>query len=209
MDSAVAISYRVTDDSTRGYARYMTLEVDAWNDSAATTILADLQRDLTDEGGYFVTIDCSTGGTSGAANRLASARFAVGTKGRAATGLADGQLDLQINEGRTCPVILPAGAPGSLTAQDVVDEFRTRGLPVANDRDNSGNCASLGCTQMITTDDITVVSWPSPESAAQYMTAFGDSAHLSGAITLSYAAARTPEGARPAYESALAEIQVK
>lgn len=202
-----AVPYTLTDRGAKGFSRELDVEVNSWRDGAAQSILDELRDKYTGEGGYFVLIECSSRGTSGAANRMATARFAVGNKGEAATGLKDGQSDLKVNSDNVCPVILPSGAPDSLTAQAVADALRERGLPVSNDRDNSGNCASLGCAQMITTDDVTVISWPNADSAKHYAEVFGDSVYPSGTLMLSYAAQRTPAAAQKQYKSALKEIQ--
>jgi hypothetical protein len=58
---------------------------------------------LDDEAGYFVYINCSTGGTAGADNRLANGRYAKGNIGVATTGLNDGDKEFEPVEGRDCP----------------------------------------------------------------------------------------------------------
>lgn len=99
------------------------------------------------------------------------------------------------------------GGPSGPTAQDVVDDFAAAGLPVPEFRDNSPqNCGSLGCTQLITTEALSVVQFDDPAAAQRYVDAFGEDAHLNGPIVLQYAAARTPADQRPAYEARLSEF---
>ncbi len=97
-----------------------------------------------------------------------------------------------------------AGAP---TAQQVVDAFASAGLPVPNPRDNSKNCATLGCVALVTTDAISVYTWPD-EQSAQHMVdvALGGGAYRRGLVVLSYTAARTPEADRPRYEAELGKL---
>lgn len=71
--------------------------------SEATAIIVELRAAQQLEGGYFVQINCSTGGTESADNRLANGKFAIGTRGAALTGLAPGGMEATVNEGRTCP----------------------------------------------------------------------------------------------------------
>lgn len=91
----------------------------------------------------------------------------------------------------------------SVTADDVVDAFKAAGLPVPNPRDNSHNCDTLGCRQLITTDAITVVSFDDEEAAARYADAASEDKYRRGLVVLSYAAARTARAIRPRYEQLL------
>jgi hypothetical protein len=95
------------------------------------------------------------------------------------------------------------------TAQEVVDAFIEAGLRAPKPRDNSRNCTGdggLGCLQLITTDAISVYSWPTEASAQNYLAAAGDDLHGKGLIVLSYAAARTPKADRPKYEAVLNKL---
>ncbi|MFM9675786.1 hypothetical protein [Streptomyces brasiliscabiei] len=60
-------------------------------------------EDLTDEAGYYVMINCSTGGTTDVDNRLANGQKAVGNMGAATTGLEEGGTEFSTNKGRSCP----------------------------------------------------------------------------------------------------------
>jgi hypothetical protein len=97
-------------------------------------------------------------------------------------------------------------APTGPTAQAVVDQFVASGLPAPHPRDNSKNCTTLGCAELITTDAISIYVWPT-ESSVQHQVdvAPGDS-FRDETIVLSYAAARTPAADRPLYETALKSI---
>ncbi|MFF2493267.1 PASTA domain-containing protein [Agromyces sp. NPDC058064] len=77
---------------------------------AATITARDahwIVRDIADatdaDGGYFVSINCSMGGTDLVDNRQANGKFAVGKRGAALTGLAVGASESEIVEGATCP----------------------------------------------------------------------------------------------------------
>lgn len=68
-----------------------------------TAIVTDLQAKQSKDDGYFVLINCSTGGTKSSDNRLGNGKFAIGNIGEARTGLKEGVIEVQVNEGRTCP----------------------------------------------------------------------------------------------------------
>lgn len=55
------------------------------------------------DGGYFVSINCTTGGSAGADNRLGNGKFAVGQLGAAQTGLPAGGHEFEPVAERTCP----------------------------------------------------------------------------------------------------------
>jgi len=137
-----------------------------------TAIVADLQHRYADQpDGYFVQINCSVGGTASLDYRLANAKFAVGRIGAARTGLDDGDREVIMVVGdRQCPPDpLATAAAGATTAQQVVDAIIAAGLPARNPRDNSqSNCRSIGCVQLITTDDVSVYQFPADASALKF-----------------------------------------
>lgn len=97
----------------------------------------------------------------------------------------------------------PAAA-AAVSAQQVVDAFAAAGLPAPSPRDNSKNCPTLGCREMVTTDAVTVLTFDDTAAAAKY-TANGET-HQRGMVVLSYTAARTPAEDRPRYEQELAKL---
>ncbi|MER7969119.1 hypothetical protein ABTX35_08985 [Streptomyces sp. NPDC096080] len=96
-----APKYALVRQDKTGNKRTVVVEV------ATTARLRDVfdtvTARLTDEAGYYVMINCSTGGTKSADNRLANGQKAVGRLGEATTGLDDGHIEFSTNEGRTCP----------------------------------------------------------------------------------------------------------
>jgi len=99
-------------------------------------------------------------------------------------------------------------APAAVTAQQVVDAFKAKGLPVPNPRDNSKNCLTQGCSQLVTTDAISVVTFPDETAATKYaeaMTGAGG-AFRHKLVVLSYAAANTPAADRLKYEAELTAL---
>lgn len=153
-----------------------------------TAIVADLQRRFADHpDGYFVQINCSVGGTASLDYRLANAKFAVGRIGAARTGLDDGDREVIMVEGdRKCPPDpLATAAAGATTAQQVVDAIIAAGLPARNPRDNSqSNCRSMGCVQLITTDDVSVYQFPDAATADRFATSGVYSGRQGGPIVL-------------------------
>jgi hypothetical protein len=94
-------AYTVAKQTEKGD---ITVEVDQLvTEDQARAIAEDLRGKQTKDNGYWVSINCSTGGTAKADNRLANARFGIGALGQAKTGLDEGQIEVEVNEGRSCP----------------------------------------------------------------------------------------------------------
>lgn len=66
-------------------------------------IFEAIRAGVTAEGGYWVRINCATGGTAAADRRLANGRFGVGRRGEAATGLKAGRVEFAVVDGAACP----------------------------------------------------------------------------------------------------------
>lgn len=96
-------AYKVTKQDTEGNKRTVEVEVDTTKDLKA--VFDDVVRGLKDEAGYYVMINCSTGGTDKADNRLANGQYANGSMGAATTGLDDGITEFDTNDGATCPAV--------------------------------------------------------------------------------------------------------
>lgn len=92
-----APQYRVVSD-TDGK---IVVEVDGANQLRA--VFDDVRSGHKAEGGYFVSINCSSGATAGADNRLANGKFAVGALGSAKTGLPAGGAEFDMVPGGKCP----------------------------------------------------------------------------------------------------------
>ncbi|BBX30541.1 hypothetical protein [Mycolicibacterium alvei] len=154
----------------------------------AEAIIADLQRKFEDkDDGYFVSINCSAGGTRDVDNRLGNGKFAIGAIGAARTGLDEAQHEVALVDGGKCPPDpLPTAAPAALTAQQVVDAISAAGLPVVDPRDNSSRiCQKAGCVQLVTTDYFSVYQFPDVDSAAKWASIY-PSGYLKGTVFLRY-----------------------
>lgn len=116
--------YKITSQDPSGNQRDITIEVDHTTDLRA--VFNDATGKLDDEAGYYVMINCSTGGTKSEDNRLANGRHAIGRLGMATTGLKDRESEFSVNEGRTCPV-----SPADQAKQDAAREKarEAAGLP--------------------------------------------------------------------------------
>ncbi|MGP3970060.1 hypothetical protein [Streptomyces sp. 6N223] len=97
---APAPDYAITSRDTTGNKRNIIAEVDTADDLRA--VFDYIANGLTDEAGYSIMINCSTGGTDAADNRLANGQVAIGSLGAATTGLEEGGTEFMVNEGRTC-----------------------------------------------------------------------------------------------------------
>jgi hypothetical protein len=84
--------------------RTVTVEVDQVPDAAGlAAILAAERARHGDDGGWTLLVNCSSGGTKAADNRLANGRWANGRLGAAQTGLAAGASEITQVDGATCP----------------------------------------------------------------------------------------------------------
>lgn len=206
--SASAMNYRLEIGEKPSTLRVFIDEVPTL--AEANKIVADLQgRYEGQDDGYFVTINCSEGGTRDVDNRLANGRFAVGSIGAARTGLDDGEREVSLVEDNKCPPDpLPTGTPGAITAQEVVDTIIAAGLPAADPRDNTdgGVCESVQCIQLITTDDVSVYQFANPEAADKWATGLADGGYQNGLIVMRFnlnGSDPTDPAAIPQYKSVL------
>ncbi|MDT0438676.1 MULTISPECIES: hypothetical protein [Streptomyces] len=94
-------AYKITHQDTDGNQRRVTIKVTSAKGLRA--VFNDAAAGLKDDAGYFVEINCTTGGTGSADNRLANGKKAVGHMGAASTGLADGKTEFEEQQGATCP----------------------------------------------------------------------------------------------------------
>ncbi|MET9729659.1 hypothetical protein ABZZ79_03030 [Streptomyces sp. NPDC006458] len=101
-DNADAPAYKVVTQDASGNKRNVVVEVDTAKGLRA--VFDAVVGDLTDEAGYYIMINCSTGGTADLDNRLANGQKAIGRMGAATTGLEEGGTEFSTNDGRTCPV---------------------------------------------------------------------------------------------------------
>ncbi|XQE79527.1 hypothetical protein ACN24L_12420 [Streptomyces microflavus] len=98
---AAGPAYKVTKQDTEGNKRTVEVQVDTTKDLKA--VFDHVVRGLKDEAGYYVMLNCSTGGTAKADNRLANGQYANGSMGAATTGLDEGTTEFDTNDGATCP----------------------------------------------------------------------------------------------------------
>ncbi|MEQ4610669.1 hypothetical protein ABMX48_31650 [Streptomyces cavourensis] len=96
-----APAYKIVKQDTEGNKRDVEVHVDSTKDLRA--VFDAVVRGLKDEAGYYIMINCSTGGTAKVDNRLANGQYAIGNMGAATTGLDEGTTEFSTNDGRTCP----------------------------------------------------------------------------------------------------------
>ncbi|MCI3240277.1 hypothetical protein [Streptomyces spinosisporus] len=94
--------YKVVEQDDTGHKRNVVVEVETTKNLRA--VFDAVANDLTDEAGYSIIINCSTGGTKDLDNRLANGQKAVGNMGAATTGLKAGGTEFSTNAGQKCPV---------------------------------------------------------------------------------------------------------
>lgn len=96
--------YRIVGTDKGGLSADITVEVDSTQ--GLRQVFDAVRKRYRKNGGYFVIINCSTGGTAGTAGRdqrLANGRYAIGHEGAAATGLADGKAEFEVLPDAECP----------------------------------------------------------------------------------------------------------
>jgi hypothetical protein len=101
-----APDYAITSQDTTGNKRDIIAEVDTADNLRA--VFDYIVNGLTEEAGYSIVINCSTGGTDAADRQLANGQVAIGPRGAATTGLEQGETELTVNEGRTCSAEQPS-----------------------------------------------------------------------------------------------------
>lgn len=100
-DSTPAPAYEVTKQDDSGKSRNVEASVTTTKDLEG--VFDAITKDLKDDAGYFIYINCKTGGTGTSDNRLANGRLARGNLGKAVTGLDDGATEYEAVKDHTCP----------------------------------------------------------------------------------------------------------
>jgi major membrane immunogen (membrane-anchored lipoprotein) len=99
--AAKAPAYEITHQDDSGNQRRVTVEVKSTEGLRA--VFDDVAGKLKDDAGWFVEINCATGGIGKADNRLANGKKAVGKIGAASTGLDDGKTEYEAQPNPKCP----------------------------------------------------------------------------------------------------------
>jgi ABC-type oligopeptide transport system substrate-binding subunit len=100
-DKPAAPPYKITRQDTDGTQRTIAVEVTSTKDLRG--VFDTVADQLTEDAGYFIEINCATGGTGTSDNRLANGKKAVGSIGAAATGLDDGKTEYAEQPNAKCP----------------------------------------------------------------------------------------------------------
>ncbi|MEV1016282.1 hypothetical protein AB0I89_08825 [Micromonospora sp. NPDC049801] len=105
------------------------------------------------------------------------------------------------------PVVLPQRPAGAPSARQVIDAFQAAGLRVTHPKDRSVDCGpdglGLGCSEIVTTDGVTVFVFPDETSAGDIAETWGGQSYRRGAVVLNYLDAKTPAADRVRYEKVL------
>lgn len=113
--AVLSVSACGSDEAAPDYESSFSAAPSGGGDFTATVSFADPDKleavfkdvvsknDGKDDGGYWVTIVCSTGGEPDAPNGLAHGQFGIGTIGQAQTGLGDGETRFELIDGAKCP----------------------------------------------------------------------------------------------------------
>lgn len=93
-----APAYEVVSDETTDGGQQITVSVtDVPEQLAVQDLVGDLQEDRTDDGVYELSVVCAQGDAE-----LASATWAQGDAALEESGLSEGQIDAQVDQGATC-----------------------------------------------------------------------------------------------------------
>ncbi|MEV5086864.1 hypothetical protein AB0N18_02755 [Streptomyces griseoincarnatus] len=99
--AAEAPAYTITEQDDSGNQRTVRVEVETADH--LREVFDDVAGKLTEEAAWFVEINCKTGGTGKADNRLGNGRKSVGTIGAAGTGMPDGESEFEALPDPKCP----------------------------------------------------------------------------------------------------------
>lgn len=94
------------------------------------------------------------------------------------------------------------------TADQAIAAFRSAGLSVPNMRDNTeGNCRTIKCTRLISTDSYSVYEWPDDAAAARWAAASGMRVARANRVVVRFAVGGSAIEVDPApYERVLADL---
>ncbi|MGW4728872.1 hypothetical protein ACWEQC_06775 [Streptomyces shenzhenensis] len=93
--------YEIVEQETSGNTRNIVVEVETTKNLRA--VFDKITKGISDEAGYRIHINCSTGGNEGFENRLANGTYAVGRMGSVTTGLPAGRREFFTIDHHKCP----------------------------------------------------------------------------------------------------------
>lgn len=105
------------------------------------------------------------------ASNIATGRIALTKKGLAQTGFTEvPQIEINMILNNLVDTSQIQDSESSFTAKDVVQAFEKNDLSVPNPRDNTDkHCGDLPCSQLLTTDTVSIYQWESAEIAEEML----------------------------------------
>lgn len=126
---------------------------------------------------------------------IATGRIALTSKGLAQTGFTEvPEVKINLILDNIVDTSKIVGSESSYTADDVVEAFQNEGLSLVDPRDNTDKQCGEGnmpCSQLITTEDVSIFLWPTEEEAASIGGKYHD--HSNGFFTLRFNEPLSPE----------------
>ncbi|MEW4286077.1 hypothetical protein [Priestia koreensis] len=114
---------------------------------------------------------------NGTSALIGKGKIALNSKGMAQTGVKK----VDVVNFEYLPENIKDQAPvkttqSNYTASDLLQAYKSANLAVPDDRDNTGkHCSELGCSQLITTEALSIYQWPTEKKAKEVQTkGFGD-----------------------------------
>ena len=203
---AAVPNFEIIDEELSDVGIYkVTLETDSTDEKEIESLIRHTVTLANDKETEVNSINVAVRQMDVKALNIATGRIALTNKGLAQTGFTEVP-EVEINlilENIVDPTTIDESV-SAYTADDVVEVFQNEGLSLVDPRDNTDKQCGEGnmpCSQLITTEDVSIFLWPTEEEAASIGEEYHD--YSAGFFTLRF---NEPLSSEEEYKSVLNEL---
>lgn len=182
-------NYEVVDEDLNDVGIYkVTLETDSTDEKEIESLIRHTVTLANEKNDEVNSINVAVRQMDVDALNIATGRIALTNKGLAQTGLSEvSEVETDINLDNIVDPSTIEESVSAYSADDVVEAFQNEGLSLVDPRDNTDKQCGEGnmpCSQLITTEDVSIFLWPTEEEAASIGAEYHD--HAAGFFTLRF-----------------------
>lgn len=201
-------NYEVVEEDLNEAGIYnITLETDSTDEKEVESLIRHTATLANEKETEVNSINVAVRQVSVDALNIATGRIALTQKGLAQTGFADApKVEINLIMNNLVDKSKISKSESTFTAEDVVAAFENEGLSLIDPRDNTDKQCGEGnmpCSQLITTEDVSIFLWPSEEEAENIGNEYHD--YSAGFFTLRF---NEPLSPKEEYQRVIDELVI-